>query len=249
MNKPTSGRVSLARALSKLGYCSRTQAGVLIAEGVVSVDGRPCLDPDHRLDLAGAKISVRGKAVSKPEHVYIMLNKPRGLVTTRSDEQERDTVFRCLEVTELPHMSPVGRLDKASEGLLLFTNDTRWAHFITSPASNLDKVYHVQIGAIAGATLLNRMRDGIPAGGGETLAVKEAKILRQGTRNGWLELTLDEGKNRQIRRIFEALDIEVLRLVRIAIGSLRLGELSKGQWRHLSSEEAAEAAPQARIEA
>jgi 23S rRNA pseudouridine2605 synthase len=236
-------RVSLGRALSKLGYCSRTQAAVLIAEGAVSVDGKPCLDPDHRLDLARAKISVHGKVLGKPEHVYIMLNKPRGLVTTRSDEQDRETVYRCFEGTALPHLAPVGRLDKASEGLLLFTNDTQWANAITSPASNLDKVYHVQISALAGETLLKQVRDGIAVRGGETLTVKDVQVLRQGERSGWLEITLDEGKNRQIRRIFEAMDIEVLRLVRVATGSLRLGDLAKGKWRNLSPDEMANVFP------
>ncbi|MFN0318400.1 MAG: pseudouridine synthase [Burkholderiales bacterium] len=231
--------VSLARALSKLGYCSRTQATTLIAEGVVSVDGKLCLDPDHRLDLAHARISVRGKALAKPEHVYIMLNKPRGLVTSRADEKDRDTVYRCFEGTTLPHIGPVGRLDKASEGLLLFTNDTQWANAMTSPASNLDKVYHVQIGTVIDEALLKQMRKGILANGGETLAVKQAQVLRQGEKNGWLEIVLDEGKNRQIRRIFEAMDIEVQRLVRVATGSLRLGDLAKGKWRYLNAEEIA----------
>ncbi|MSQ60153.1 MAG: rRNA pseudouridine synthase [Betaproteobacteria bacterium] len=236
MKKPVSNRVSLGRALSKLGYCSRTKAAVLIAEGSVSVDGRPSLDANHRLDLARAKISVHGKVLGKSEHVYIMLNKPRGLVTTRSDERDRDTVYRCFEGTTITHIAPVGRLDKASEGLLLFTNDTQWANSITSPASCLDKVYHVQIGTLASEALLTQLQDGIQSGG-ETLGVKHAHVLRQGERNGWLEITLDEGKNRQIRRIFEALDIEVLRLIRIAMGSVRLEDLGKGKWRHLSPEE------------
>ncbi len=238
---PSHARVSLARALSKLGYCSRTQAGALIAEGAVSVDGVRCADPKRWLDLERAKIAVRGHPLREQERVYLMLNKPRGLVTSRMDERNRETVFSCLAGADLPHIFPVGRLDKASEGLLLFTNDTRWAHTITSPASHLGKVYHVQIGTLADYKRLAQLCTGVAAEDGDALAVKQATLLRQGGRNCWIEITLDEGKNRQIRRLMEALDIEVLRLVRVAIGSLKLGELSKGQWRYLSPEEVGKA--------
>ncbi len=205
------------------------------------VDGAPCTDPDHRVDPARAKISVRGETLSKQGHVYIILNKPRGLVTTSADEKHRETVFSCFAGADLSHISPVGRLDKASEGLLLFTNDTQWANAMTSPTSHLDKLYHVQINAIADDSLLDRLRAGLAAEGGDKLAIKQVNVLRQGIRNCWLEIALDEGKNRQIRRLLDAVGIEVLRLVRIAIGPLRLGELSKGQWRYLSVEEVAHA--------
>src|SRR5712671_1271663 len=124
-----------------------------------------------------------------------MLNKPRGLVTTRNDEKGRKTVFACFLGHELPFVTPVGRLDKASEGLLLFTNDTAWASRITDPASHLEKVYHVQVNCLAGSTFVQRLLQGVSAEG-EFLDARGARVLRQGEKNSWLEIVLDEGKNR-----------------------------------------------------
>ena len=135
--------------------------------------------------------------------------------------------------------APVGRLDKASEGLLLFCNDPQWAARITDPASGPDKTYHVQVDCIPDASQLRAMREGIIDGEGVALHAKSASLLRAGEKNAWLEIVLDEGRNRQIRRLLAALDIGVLRLVRVAIGSLQLGELPKGQWRELTAGEVA----------
>jgi 23S rRNA pseudouridine2605 synthase len=134
-------------------------------------------------------------------------------------------------------MAPVGRLDKASEGLLLLTNDPEWAARITAPETHLDKTYHVQISAIADEALLQALRKGIRASDGEFLRVRNIRILRQGEHNSWLEIALDEGKNRHIRRMLEALKVEVLRLVRVAIGPLALGDLPKGATRALEPQE------------
>ena len=168
-----------------------------------------------------------------------MLNKPRGLVTTLRDEQGRDTVYRCFDGADIGFTAPVGRLDKASEGLLLFCNDPQWAARITDPASGPDKTYHVQVDCIPDASQLRAMREGIIDGEGVALHAKSASLLRAGEKNAWLEIVLDEGRNRQIRRLLAALDIGVLRLVRVAIGSLQLGELPKGQWRELTAGEVA----------
>lgn len=230
-------RVSLARALSKLGYCSRTQARVLIAAGEVSVRGKVCTDPELRVDPARTAIAVSGQPIGPGTLRYLMLNKPRGLITTRADEHDRETVYRCLEGADLPFLSPVGRLDKASEGLLLFSNDTRWAQGITAPVSGPDKVYHVQIAGVPDAALLGAIRAGVTDRAGERLAVRHAEVLRQGARNGWLEITLAEGRNRHIRRLLETLGVEVLRLVRVRIGALTLGGLAKGRWRELTPRE------------
>jgi 23S rRNA pseudouridine2605 synthase len=137
---------------------------------------------------------------------------------------------------EIPFVSPVGRLDQASEGLLLFTNDTRWAARLTDPASHVDKTYHVQVDRLPDAALLARLRAGVEDDG-ELLAVKEVRELRRGGRNAWLELVLDEGRNRHIRRMLAALEVGTLRLVRVAIGPLALGTLAKGAWRHLDADE------------
>ena len=165
-----------------------------------------------------------------------MLHKPRGLVTTADDEQGRETVYASLPAG-LKWMGPVGRLDKASEGLLLFTNDSEWAARITSPESHLDKTDHVQIAAVADETLLEKLTSGVKAADGETLRAKNARLVRTGEKNSWIEIVLDEGQNRQIRRMLEACGVEVLRLIRVAIGPLELGPLAKGAARELRREE------------
>jgi 23S rRNA pseudouridine2605 synthase len=162
-----------------------------------------------------------------------MLNKPRGLVTTASDEKARETVFSRLAGKGLPFVAPVGRLDKASEGLLLFTNDTAWAAKVTDPSSRIQKTYHVQIDRVVDDVLLAQMRRGVDLEG-ETLKVKAVKVLRQGEKTCWIEVALEEGKNRHIRRMADALGLSVLRLVRVAIGSLPLGNLPKGESRLLT---------------
>ena len=195
--------VSLPRALSKLGFCSRTQAEALIAEGRVRIDGRVVRNATARVDPARARITVDGEPVVAERKVYLMLNKPRGLVTTRDDPQERATVYDCLEGLDLPFVSPVGRLDKASEGLLLMTNDTRWAQRVLDPASNVEKVYHVQIDRMPDEGMLERLQAGMVLDG-ERLVARSASMLRTGTRNAWLEVVLSEGRNRQIRRLLGA---------------------------------------------
>jgi 23S rRNA pseudouridine2605 synthase len=228
--------VSLARALSKLGVCSRAQAEALVAEGRVRVDGVVRREPSFRVDPGRAAIDVDGRRVAARRPVYLALNKPRGLVTTRDDPRGRETVYACLAGAELPFVSPVGRLDRASEGLLLFTNDTRWAARLLDPASGVEKVYHVQIDRAPEDALLARLTEGVDDAG-ERLAALRASVLRTGGRTGWLEVVLDEGRNRHIRRLLAALGVEVLRLVRVAVGPLPLGDLSKGAWRHLTPEE------------
>jgi len=229
-------RHGLARVLSKLGVCSRTQAQALVVAGRVRVDGRVVRDPEAPTDARRARVTVDDAAVGAAEKVYLMLNKPRGLVTTASDEHGRDTVYALLREVSLPWLAPVGRLDKASEGLLLLTNDSAWAARLTDPAAHVDKTYHVQIDALPGAALLQRLQAGIDDGG-ERLSAKSVRELRRGEKNAWLEVVLDEGRNRQIRRLLAAFDIEVLRLVRVAIGPLALGDLAKGKWRMLSAAE------------
>lgn len=166
-----------------------------------------------------------------------MLNKPKGLVTTADDERERETVYSKLPAG-LPWIGPVGRLDKASEGLLLFSNDSEWAARIMAPESHLDKTYHVQIAAVADETLLWKLDNGVPSDG-ELLRAKAARLLRSGDKNSWIEVVLDEGKYRQIRRMLEGCGLEVVRLIRVAIGPLLLASLRKGQARELTSSEKA----------
>jgi len=199
------------------------------------VDGRIVRDPEF--PIAGeVPIAVDGESLALAPRVYLALNKPRGLVTTTSDEQGRETVYHCLRDAGLPWVAPVGRLDKASEGLLLMSNDPAWGACITDPAHGPDKTYHVQVDRIPDPATLVALVRGVSAAG-EVLAAKSVDLLRWGQRNAWLEIVLDQGRNRQIRRLLQAFDIGVLRLVRVAIGDVRLGELPKGGWRHLSPAE------------
>lgn len=185
------------------------------------------------------EIAVDERLVESQKKIYLAMNKPRGLVTTASDEKGRETVYSILQGAEeaLPWVAPVGRLDKASEGLLLLTNDSEWGAGIAAPENHLDKTYHVQVGTIAQGNLLNALMDYVRISDDEILRVKTAGLLRSGEKNCWLEIILDEGKNRQIRRIFEVLGIEVFRLMRVAIGPIVLGNLPKGSYRPLTAHE------------
>jgi 23S rRNA pseudouridine2605 synthase len=227
-----SRQVGLARALSKLGFCSRSQAAKLIREGRVRLNGATRRDPETPVRLRRDRIAVNGEAVQAEPWIYLALNKPRGVVTTASDEKGRQTVYSLLG-EKLPWVGPVGRLDQASEGLLLLTNDSEWAARISDPGSHLDKTYHVQVRALADEALVDKLVRGVSAGG-ELLRAKQARVLREGEKNTWLEIALDEGKNRQIRRMLQQLGIEVLRLIRVAIGPLALGQLPKGKSRALA---------------
>lgn len=231
----------LARTLSKLGICSRSDAIRSVRAGRVSVNGRVVRDPETPFPVAG-RIEIDGKSVKPPRRCYLVLNKPRGLVTSAHDEHGRDTVYRCLDGLDLPWIAPVGRLDKASEGLLLLSNDSEWAARLTDPASAITKTYHVQIDCIPDEALLARLRDGV-VDRGERLGTVDVTVLRHGQRNAWLEVTLDEGRNRHIRRLLDSQGVRTLRLVRVAYGELALGELAKGAVRELDAGDLAKLAP------
>ncbi|MGO9370134.1 MAG: pseudouridine synthase [Terriglobales bacterium] len=242
----------MARALSKMGYCSRSQAGVLIRAGRVTLNGRITRDPESPVRMPDVRVALRqdlhvddrievdGSPLDKASAIYLLMNKPRGVVTTAADEKGRKTVYDLLE-PDLPWIGPVGRLDKASEGLLLLTNDSSWAAKITEPSSHLEKKYHVQVDCVADASLIAKITrqcgDSVERDHGDDLRARQARLLRHGDKNSWLEITLDEGKNRQIRRLLEALEVRVLRLVRVSIGPQELGDLKKGSTRMLTPKE------------
>jgi 23S rRNA pseudouridine2605 synthase len=233
-----------------MGVCSRSQAAAMIHAGRVRLNGVVKCNPEAPVNFDADRVEVDGRVSVAAAKIYRMLNKPRGTVTTASDEKGRRTVYDFLRPelsppgeppsagNDSPWIAPVGRLDKASEGLLLLTNDSEWAARILAPDTHLDKTYHVRISQVADERLLDALKKGI-ASGGETLRVKRVHLLRSGEKNSWLEIVLDEGKNRQIRRMLEALGVEVLRLVRVAIGPLALGELAKGASRPLTPAEKA----------
>jgi 23S rRNA pseudouridine2605 synthase len=238
-SKEAARKIGLARVLSKLGYCSRSRAAELICAGRVQLNGGVRRDPETAVRMQQDRIVVDGDAIDPQQKIYLMMNKPRGLVTTASDEKGRETVYSVLGKAgeSRPWVAPVGRLDKASEGLLLLTNDSEWGARIATPETHLEKTYHVQIGGVADARLLQAMVSGVTSEAGDVLHATRIRLLRSGEKNCWLEIILDEGKNRQIRRMLSALGVNVLRLVRVAIGPLQLGKLTKGTSRALTSQE------------
>jgi len=234
-------RHGIARVISKLGVCSRTQAQALVRAGRVRLNSRIVTDPETPAIAGRDRIRIDEADIGAAPRVYLALNKPRGLVTTASDERGRRTVYELLQslpegAAPLPWVAPVGRLDQASEGLLLFSNDSAWAAHLTAPASHVDKIYHVQIDTLVDAALLSALCAGSVVDG-EDLRAKSVREIRAGEQNSWLEIVLDEGRNRQIRRLLDSFGIAVLRLIRVAVGAVELGTLAKGQWRFLTDDE------------
>lgn len=229
-------RHGLARVLSRLGVCSRGEAARRIVSGRVRVNGRLVRDPEMPADAATDSIEMDGQPLRARERICIAVNKPRGLVVSASDERGRDTVYALLQGAELPWLAPVGRLDKASEGLLLMSNDPAWAARLTDPMSHIPKTYRVQVRGMPDHATLGRLRTGV-VDKGEQLSAESVRIVGGGEKNAWLEIVLVEGRNRQIRRMLSACGHEVLRLLRVAIGALELGDLPKGGWRVLTDAE------------
>ena len=232
----TAPRHGVARVMSKLGWGSRTQAAAWVREGRIQVNGRVVRDAEFPVRQGFDRIDVDGREAATAARTVVMLNKPRGLVTSTRDERGRATVYGCLANAALPWLAPVGRLDKASEGLLLFSNDPGWAARITDPRTGPPKTYHVQIDRRPDASMLKDLKHGVMSEG-QHLSVRSARSLRTGEKNAWLEIVLHEGRNRHIRRLLEAIDVSVLRLVRVGIGPLALGDLPKGAWRLLTQHE------------
>ncbi len=230
-------RHGIARVISKVGVCSRSTAEEWVRTGRVAFDGVVVLDPwfPVGLDLRD-RVSVDGQALASAARSVIVLNKPRGLTVSTRDERGRDTVYACLEGSSLPWLAPVGRLDRASEGLLLLGNDPEWAARLTDPASRVAKRYHVQVRCAPGPDAIERLREGITVDG-ELLRAAHVAVIRSGGRTTWIEFVLHGGRNRQIRRMLAEIDAPVLRLIRIAIGPIELGDLAKGAWRALTSVE------------
>jgi len=236
------GQVSLERALSKLGLASRTEARALIREGRVVVDGRPAADPLQLIVPEKARIEIDGHPAVRPRPRTILLHKPRGVVTTRSDPEGRPTVYACLEGLEAEHLIPVGRLDAATTGLLLLTNDTRLAAWITDPVNAVPRAYLVTVrGELSDATA-HRLEEGIEDAG-EHLSASQVIIRKRSRRETHLILALTEGKNREIRRLLAAVGHEVTRLKRVSFGRLELGDLAPGRWREVTEDELRTAFP------
>jgi 23S rRNA pseudouridine2605 synthase len=236
------GRVPLERVFSKLGLASRTQARQWITAGRVRVDGKKIVDPLLLVVPEKIRLELDGQALKKNVWRLVMLHKPRGLVTTRSDEKGRPTVFSLLKEAD-GYLHPVGRLDLATSGLLLLTNDTRLSDWLTDPANAIIRVYLVTVEGKLAPEHVTLLQKGIEDQG-ERLKAEKVIIRKASHRETHLTVELSEGKNREIRRMFKAIGHEVTALKRVAFGGLQLGTLPTGSSREVPYKEMSTAFPQ-----
>jgi 23S rRNA pseudouridine2605 synthase len=226
---------TLERVISKAGLGSRTEARRWIGTGRVRVNGKLVQTPDHWVDLERDRVTLDGKAVRKSEPIYLLLYKPEGYLTTYKDPQGRPTVYDLLG--DVPRfVAPVGRLDLDTSGLLLLTNDTHFAECVTNPEFKVPKTYLVETASPLTEEDLTRLRNGVELRDGPTKPAGVTRVRDFGDHT-FLELTIAEGRNRQVRRMVEAVGSKVLKLVRIAIGSIRIGTLPVGKHRPLTPAE------------
>ena len=231
--------MSLARALSKFGVCSRKEAARVIEAGRVRVEGQVVSWPQRRIDPRRQRVTVDGRRVGDDtERIVLMLHKPKGLITSRTDPGGRPTVYSLLgDVGEW--VFPVGRLDRDTAGLLVLTNDHRLGQQLTDPEQHVPKTYHVRVAGVPSAEVLRVLCEGAPLGAGETSRPARVRSLGSRRDGTWLEIVLTEGKNRQVRRMCAAVGHDVLDLVRVRVGRLGLGDLPSGHWRRLGAEDIA----------
>jgi 23S rRNA pseudouridine2605 synthase len=222
---------TLVRALPKLGLCSRAEAFDIIRSSRVKVNGRIVTDPNKSLSPAD-RVMVDGAGIARKRNRYVLFNKPAGCVTTFKDERSRKTVYDVLgDIGD--RVFAVGRLDKDTEGLLLFTNDTAFGNFMTDPSSKMPRTYIATVDDLLGEADMAKALQGVDIGRGERSRPVRAKILKRGKRETVLEITLTEGKNREVRRLCEVLGATVTKLVRTSFGPFRLSDLPSGKWREL----------------
>ena len=236
MKKPAARPLkTLERALSKAGLGSRTEARKWIGAGRVRVNGKLIQTPDHWVDLERDKVTLDGKPVKAEKKVYLLLYKPTGYLTTFKDPEGRPTIYDLIQDAGR-WVVPVGRLDLDTSGLLLLTSDTQFAERVTNPHYKIPKTYLVKASTLLTDAQLEQLRSGVMLTDGPTQPA-QVKRVRDSARYSFIEITIHEGRNRQVRRMLETVGSKVLKLVRTAIGDLRIGELSIGHYRELMPEE------------
>jgi 23S rRNA pseudouridine2605 synthase len=237
-SKPPNAAVrpkTLDRVLSRAGVGSRTEARSWIAERRVRVNGQVALDPERWIDPRRDRVSLDGKPLEAKEKVHLLLYKPKGYLTTYRDPKGRKTVYDLLP-EDAPYVFPVGRLDLDTSGLLLMTNDSALAEALTNPEHEVPKTYLVKASILLDDAALEALRDGVELDDGPTRPARVTRV-RDGSRRTVFEITLTEGRNRQVRRMVEALGGKVLKLVRLRIGSISIGDLPIGKHRSLTPAE------------
>jgi pseudouridine synthase len=226
---------TLERVISKAGIGSRTEARRWIGTGRVKVNGRLVQTPDHWVDPERDVVTLDGKPVRARGRVYLALYKPKGYITSYGDPQGRPTVYDLIAGLG-GFVVPVGRLDQDSSGLLLMTNDTEFAELIMNPRHEVPKTYLVKAATLLTEAQLDQLRRGVDLDDGHTKPA-EVRRIRDSARHTFLEMTIREGRNREVRRMLEALGSRALKLVRTAIGPLAIGKLQIGRYRELTPEE------------
>ncbi len=226
---------TLDRALSRAGVCSRNDARAWIAAGRVKLNGALAFDPEQWVDVGRDKLTVDGRRIDAKARVYLALNKPKGVLTSHGDPSGRRTVYDLLGDLE-QWVVPVGRLDRDTSGLLLLTNDTDWAEHIASPKRHVAKTYRAQVAPRLDEDALERLRAGVELDDGPTRPAKAVRVRDAGATT-IVELTISEGRNRQVRRMLREVGGRVRELKRISIGALELGDLASGKWRRLTADE------------
>jgi len=235
--------IPLYRALSKLGYVSRTQALALIQSGEILIEGKPCTNPEKPVSLTHTKIFHHNHLIQKEDLQVLLLYKPRSIITSRKDEQNRPTVYSLLPV-EFQRLHCVGRLDYATSGLLLLTNDTRLSSWLTDPENGVKRVYLVTVRGLVSPEKVSKMVHGI-YDDGDILRSDDVVIRKSSRRESHLVITLTEGKNREIRRMCRNIGHEVTKLKRVSYGPLCLGDLVQGKFRTISNDELKKVFPEA----
>jgi 23S rRNA pseudouridine2605 synthase len=226
---------TLERVLSKAGIGSRTDARKWIGAGRVAVNGKLIQTPDAWIDLDRDKVTLDGKPVHAQERIYLLLYKPKGYLTTYKDPEGRATVYDLLKGFD-HWVVPVGRLDQDSSGLLIMTNDTQFAEHVMSPEHKVSKTYLVKTSTIITDEQIDQLKRGVTLNDGPTRPASVARLTDSASKST-LEITITEGRNRQVRRMIEAIDSKVRKLVRVAIGPVRIEKLEVGRFRELTKQE------------